>query len=325
MGKKDTITKEYMSNPEYFADAFNYYLFGGKQIISVNDLTEKDSSELGMIFKNETEEIIQKTRDILKECIIMEDNKHTYLVLGIENQSHIHYAMPVKNMIYDALNYDQQVAEKAKQHRIEKDLQGNEFLSGFSKTDKLKPVITLIVYFGTENWDGPRCLKDMFDESSKNVLQYVSDYKLNLIIPKEIDDFSKFKTDFGKAMKYISVADKKEEYIRVSNDTLYKTLNVETAILLNNCIGLQIPIKEGEVQIDMCKAWEELKLEVIEEGLAQGMAQGMAQGRLEGRLELLYQLVTEGLLNIKEAASKASVTEDEFMELMEKAGYSIIK
>ena len=121
MGKKDTITKEYMSNPEYFADAFNYFLFGGKQIISVNDLTEKDSSELGMIFKNETEEIIQKTRDVLKECIIMEDNKHTYLVLGIENQSHIHYAMPVKNMVYDALNYDQQVAEKSKHHRIIKE------------------------------------------------------------------------------------------------------------------------------------------------------------------------------------------------------------
>lgn len=73
------------------------------------------------------------------------------------------------------------------------------------------------------------------------------------------------------------------------------------------------PIKEIEVQIDMCKAWEEIKLEVIEEG--------KLEGRLEGRLELLYQLVTEGFLNIKDAASKAFVTEDEFKELMKKAGY----
>ena len=42
MGQKDTITKRYMSKPEYFADAFNYYVFGGEQIIRPENLVEQD-------------------------------------------------------------------------------------------------------------------------------------------------------------------------------------------------------------------------------------------------------------------------------------------
>lgn len=30
MGKKDTLTKEYMSKRQYFADTFNVSVFGGK-------------------------------------------------------------------------------------------------------------------------------------------------------------------------------------------------------------------------------------------------------------------------------------------------------
>lgn len=54
----------------------------------------------------------------------------------------------------DALNYGQQVSEIASEHRKEKDLRDTEFLSGFSKEDKIIPVITLTVYFGSDKWDG---------------------------------------------------------------------------------------------------------------------------------------------------------------------------
>lgn len=51
MGKKDTITKDYMSVPEHFADAYNYYLFDGKQIIRAGELETMDATELAMIFR----------------------------------------------------------------------------------------------------------------------------------------------------------------------------------------------------------------------------------------------------------------------------------
>jgi muramidase (phage lysozyme) len=59
--------------------------------------------------------------------------------------------MVVRNMIYDALNYGDQVRKMAAIHREQKDTRGAEFLSGFRKTDRLKPVITLTLYWGAKS------------------------------------------------------------------------------------------------------------------------------------------------------------------------------
>jgi hypothetical protein len=101
--------------------------------------------------------------DVLKQCILKENSMATYILLGIENHAEIHYAVVVKNLIYDALHYGKQVSRTAKLHREHKDIAGAEFLSGFQKEDRLKPVITLTLYFGSEDWDAPRSLFDMFE------------------------------------------------------------------------------------------------------------------------------------------------------------------
>lgn len=46
---------------------------------------------------------MQKYRDVLKSAVFMENGKAAYLLLGIENQTSVHYAAPVKNLLYDAL------------------------------------------------------------------------------------------------------------------------------------------------------------------------------------------------------------------------------
>ena len=59
-------------------------------------------------------------------------------------------------MVYDALQYDKQVKRAAQRHRQDKDKPTrDEFLSGFTKEDRLTPVITLVVYFGDQKWDAP--------------------------------------------------------------------------------------------------------------------------------------------------------------------------
>ncbi len=47
----------------------------------------------------------------------------------------------------------------------------------------------------------------------------------------------------------------------------------------------------------------------------------IADGKTEGRLEALFELVQDGLLSIKDASLKASMTEDVFSFEMKKAGY----
>ena len=64
----------------------------------------------------------------------MNDGKATFLLLGIENQSEIHYAMPVKNLIYDALNYGQQVNKIVASHR------NPEGIEKLSRDDSFKKV-----------------------------------------------------------------------------------------------------------------------------------------------------------------------------------------
>lgn len=213
MGKKDTKAKEYLSDNSRFADLCNFVLFQGEQVIKAETLTEKDTTEALSVLGIDDEEIeFQKWRDLLKSVVVKRNKDVVFVLIGVENQSDIHYAMPVKNMIYDALNYGSQVKESAKKHREKHDkLTSAEFLSGFQKSDKLTPVITITLYWGAENWDGPRRLHDMFENSDEILLKYIPDYHINLVVPKEIDDFDKFQTALGEVLAVIKVSDDKEQ------------------------------------------------------------------------------------------------------------------
>ena len=193
MSTKDTTAKKYMSNNKRFADLFNNIVFGGRQIISADELVEKDSTELISFFDEAgTKSIkLQKWRDLLKMVTIKSTDEVIMAILGIENQSDVHYAMVIRDMLYDAMSYSKQVEDAAKKHRKLRDTDtSSEFLSGFTKKDKLKPVITLTIYWGMEEWDAPRNLYDMLNTNNTDVLKFVNNYKLNLVIPQELSEFS---------------------------------------------------------------------------------------------------------------------------------------
>lgn len=208
----------------------------------------------------------------------------------------------------DALNYGQQVNKITALHRQEKDVKNSaEYLSGFSKTDKIMPVITLTVYFGAKEWDAPRCLKDMFSEDiSTEILDEVDDYKLHLIVPAEIQDFSLFKTEFGAVMKFIAASESPEKIEALSKDVSFERVSAETVHLINECTGSEIAIPEGEEVINMCK------------GLEGYGKKERAEGRAEGVLETLVELVQKGLLTVKDAAAQAGMTQEEFQQKMQK-------
>ena len=46
MRQADTLTKEYLSNNEIFADVFNYLIYDGQQRILPENLIERDTSEI---------------------------------------------------------------------------------------------------------------------------------------------------------------------------------------------------------------------------------------------------------------------------------------
>ena len=113
------------------------------------------------------------------------------------------------------------------------------------------------IAFGSDKWDGPRSLKDMFPEDiDEEVLSKVDDYHLHLIVPAEIKDFSKFKTELGKAMKYIAVSEDTEAMEELTKDEAFKEIGIDTVYLINECTGSDIVVSEKEEVVDMCKGLE---------------------------------------------------------------------
>ena len=186
MGTKDTITKDYMADNRIFADVFNHMLYKGEKIIDPDALYPLDTTALTVPYGAEKSEVpVQKFRDEFKAFTAMQDESNVYLLLGIGNQSEQNFAMPVKNMVYDSLEYAGQVEKSAKSHRRAKERAptSGEYLSGFYRNDRLIPVITVVVYFGADTWIAPRSLHEMFDVKKPEILSLVPDYWINLFSP----------------------------------------------------------------------------------------------------------------------------------------------
>ncbi len=272
MGKKDTVTVEYMRRNEIFADAFNYFVYGGRQVINPDSLVELDTREIGVPYggADGAEQPVQRIHDLIKFVTAMTDRRVAYLILAIENQSNIHYAMPVKNLVNDALQYAKQVEIAANSHKKSGDYKGadsDEYLSGFMKNDKLIPVVTLVVYFGDKLWDGPMSVHEMFNEQDAEILALVPDYKINLIAPAVIDekDFSKFNSSLREVLSFIKYsrnADKLEEI--VNSDADFRKLGRIEVNVLNACVDANLAIKPNEEVVDMCEALRELERRAAE-------------------------------------------------------------
>ena len=318
MGKTDTFTKEYMQDAEVFADAFNYLIYHGEQVIRPEQLRELDTTELATLFGENNENAqVQVYRDVLKSVTAMEDGKFAYLILGIENQTGIHYAMPVRNMLYDALQYYLQVKSIVKKHRRDEiQLSKDEYLSGMTKDDKLLPVITLVVYFGTKPWDGPKSLHEMLTDKDARALAYVADYKINLLEPATMtdEDIARLQSDLKDVfffVKYSTDQKKLQELVESSED--FRSMRKSTAEMIKAVTNTNMDFPKGEEQVDMCLAIQQMQEE--------SEARGLTKGRLEGRLQALFELVGGGLLTVAQAATNAKLTEDQFRAEMHKAGF----
>ena len=322
LGTKDSKAKEYLSDNTRFSEICNYVLFDGEKVIKPEDLKECDTTEVLSVFGIDKKQIVkQKWRDLLKSVSVKHTGEMYVILIGAEAQTDIHYAMPVKTMIYDALNYGEQVNEAKKRHRKNKDYRSSdEFLSGFTLDDKLTPVITITLYLGTTQWDGPRSLAEMMPQMDERILPFINDYRINLLNPLEITDFSKFETGLRPLFELLKNASDEEKLNElITKDDTFTRVDVETVAAINLFVGTDIKYDEKEEVVNMCKAWDDHKKRGIQEGMQRGMQQGMQQGRLFE----IYLSVQEGDYSAKRGAEKAEMSLDEFEKAMSKAGYKI--
>lgn len=324
MGKKDTLTKDYMNDPCIFADAFNFFVYHGKQVILPENLHSVDTTEISIPYLADGKNYpVQKFRDNFKCLTAMQDESTTYLLLGVENQSEIHYAMPVKTMIYDSLQYASQVDMTGRRHRQhlnawgkpERKASSGEFLSGFYKDDKLFPVITLVIHFGPEEWDAPMGLHDMMETKNPELLSYIPDYRINLISPYSIPDISldQFHTSLREVLLFIKYSkDKNRLRDIVTADPHFWSVDRKAGQVIKILTGSDFKIREEEEKIDMCKALEDLKEE--------GREEGRQEGRQDGIRKIILKMLAKNQYSYEEIAEITEATVEEIMDIERSEG-----
>lgn len=148
----------------------------------------------------------------------------------------------------------------------------------FKKEDLLCPVITIIFYYGEEEWDGKRDLHGLLGldrEEYQIFKEYVPNYRLNLINPAEIEDLSGLEESlqmvFGM-LRYRKDSSALKNYID-QNRKYFSSVDEETYRAAKMMLGADShwkDIRSEDGEMNMCKALEDLRQEGIDAGVELG-------------------------------------------------------
>ncbi len=313
MGKEDILLKSYLGDVRRYADLWNGALFCGEQLVKPEELEEISPVLLkgGGIF-------LEKRRDL-----VMKQNRdgQYFAILVVENQKNIDYSMPVRIALEEALAYHCQIKEIRKTNeKADKEYQegksqkvyadAGERLYMFRKEDKLKPVATMIVYWGEKAWQGPKSLHDLIDFGreepfNKQLRKLIPEYPLHFLDLNYFQHFEYFKTELRPFLELYKKRNNKEEfqkyvqenkkYWKMDKETLYVFSHLTNSKNLKELIKSEQEKKEGEK--GMCKAIDGWIEDVKEEGRIEGKMEGKIEGKRESVLTLLESFgeISDGL------------------------------
>ena len=285
MGKGNIAVKQFLRNKDRFADLVNVQIFGGELVVKAEELEEIDS-EASMLVndKRKQKKGLQRYRDI-----VMRWKKGPFIaILACENQEKVHYAMPVRMMLYDGLSYADQIRQMWKKRNPAIELSEDEFLSRFCKEDRIYPVISLVFYYGETAWDGSGDLYGMFWQEDifreqKFLESYVPNYTLNIVDAGNVSEVERFRTDLQFILGMLQYSDKDDgmrEYVE-SHKEYFEHVDIETYRAIQELLHSKkklrqlLPEKSGEEDVNMCRALEALYNDGVSEGIEKGIEEGI--------------------------------------------------
>ena len=293
MGQKDILLKDYFT-PDIFADAINAILYDGKSVVTPERMRTIDIETQHVEERDGDIRADARFRDLAK---IVEVDDAIYCLFAIEHQSVEDYTMPLRIMEYDVREYLRQVkSNKGVQVRI-------------------KPIITIVMYWKADKWNQPVSVKDMFDKNTVRWLEYnglggyIQDYRMHLFEPGTVkeEDLEKFKTELKDVIAYVKYS-KSTEALKDYNEKYKPDLTKSTVTLINELTNSKYVFIEGKERLDMCEAFEGL----IEEGRAKGKAEELKE-KYKSWVTLSNNLKKRGMSN-PEIASLLGVPETELQK-----------
>ena len=336
MGAKDLAEKNLLQYKDVFSDIVNVNLFGGRCYVSAEELSREPGELITKAVSDD--KLCQLQMDVPMKC--KKDNINFFLCL--ENQSDKNNIMPVRDMGYQHAKYMEQIKEVKESNRKTGNYP-NPMTKELNDSQKLSPVITLVLNYSQKEWEKPRCLNDMlkFPEDMKCELEpWIPSYSvcvINLASQPETT-ICQYQSDFKYIVRYLCCRNdrkKLDEYFQttefeldhpeafldwlsaVTNDTRYrkaKELIEETegkGGKINMCVLLDMYEERGEARGEA---------RGIEKGIVQGEARGMAKGISQGIEEIntLYHCLLAD--NRMDDIQKAIIDTEYQKELLQEYG-----
>lgn len=285
----------FFEDDDRYADLVNGYVFCGKQVVSGSDIVEKNGVVSGILGNIRSRTVFRKYRDLVRKVIFGTD----FVIVGLENQDKIHYAMPVRVMLEDAAGYDEQMRKIQRQSKGRR-LKGAEFLGRFAKTDRIKPVVTIVIYYGRERWDGP---KDLFqimecEKLPEEMRNLINNYRIHVLEVNSYKDIHHFRTDLYEVFGFIQRAgDKAAEQVFTSeNEAVFSHLEEDAYDVITALTGseelaaVKDKYREGEA-VNMCEAIRGM----IEDGRMEGIQKGLKDGKREKSRTVACNMFARGM------------------------------
>ena len=228
---------EVLSDNEIFADLFNGALFGGNQIIRPDMLAQENEKKILRAGQEGGRRIIlRRIRDVQKLSLLGEGC--LAVILAAEGQRTVHYAMPVRCMLYDGIDYTGQVERITKKRKED--------------------------------------LHDMLDipPELEPWTECIQDYRINLVCSQTVNSFH-FKTGLREVFELLPLLKDKEgmkKFLAVKKEE-FMHLDAKKGWLVSRFLSVPAlkELKENEKgEADMCTAIEEMMEEREELGIERG-------------------------------------------------------
>lgn len=93
-------------------------------------------------------------------------------------------------------------------------------------------------------------------------------YKIYLVCPQLPDKkLDKLSSNLREVMKVIKYSQKKSDLNRLfTTNRRYKSIDTDAAMVIKDMTNLEVKIDTKKEKTNMCKAWEDLKVELLAKG-----------------------------------------------------------
>ena len=285
MREKNATSIEYFKDPRRIVDLLNGIVFHGRQVITEDNLLEKNPV-LHNVYREKNKVVAIENTPDLSVAVTWKSLKFQFM---IQIQTLEHYAMPVRLLHEKGIDYYNQWKKLQKMHNEARDLmKGEEYLSGAKKRDRFYPVIHIVVYFGKKRWKAARKMDDLFRTEifPEELKRLFVEKSLVIFEMRHFKNEEWFQTDLRQVCGFLKRTNDRTKlklYIE-ENQKVFSNLPEDAYDFLAVMAGIRnLQLIKQKIQtegggFDMCKA--------IKEMLRVSRQEGEQEGRLEGQDEM---------------------------------------